>query len=369
MKRGERAALGRIILAVRIGCAFVGTMVGAGFASGQEILQFFTRYGGVGALAILLAGFLFVGLGVRLMILAGRTGASTYEELNRILMGKTAGLLFSRFLAVVLLGTCGVMLAGAGSIFQERLGLPFFAGHIVTMALAFAVAFRGVGGILAVNTVIVPLMVAFLLIVAIQSASSPNASNWILRQSDDPLWKAWASPFLYTAFNLSLTQAVLVPIGARVRDPRVLRLGGIIGGAGMGILLLAAHFALSTRMPGIAQFEIPSAQLIAALGPAVQLLFLLVIYSEILTTLIADAFGLSLFLERRFRLNRAAALLIILLAAALISLAGFSRLVGTLYPLFGALSLLWLFLLILGRPGGIPGGSPRARGGDRRRMV
>jgi|HigsolmetaAR203D_1030402.scaffolds.fasta_scaffold02805_11 uncharacterized membrane protein YkvI len=351
---------------VQIGFTFIGTMVGAGFASGQEILQFFTRYGGSAVATIFAASLLFVWLGVKIMILAGRTGAGTYEELNTIIMGKTAGKLFSRFMAVVLLGTCGVMLAGAGSIFEERLGLPFVAGLLLTMLLAFWVMSGGIGAIMAVNTVIVPLMVAFLLVMTIQSFHSPNAANWIWRQTDAPLWKIWLSPLLYAAFNLSLTQAVLVPIGAAIRDPQTLRLGGIVGGSGIGLLLLAGHFALSTQMPGIAQFEIPSAHLIHSLGPVIQLLFLIVIYAEIFTTLIADAFGLSLLVQQHVRLRGSAVLLLILAIGGLISLAGFSRLVGTLYPLFGAVSLLWLLLLALWRPGEAANGT---NGGNRRRVV
>ena len=32
----------------QIGAAFIGVIVGAGFASGQEILQFFTSFGAIG---------------------------------------------------------------------------------------------------------------------------------------------------------------------------------------------------------------------------------------------------------------------------------------------------------------------------------
>ena len=46
--------------AFTIAGAYVGTVVGAGFASGQEVLQFFTYFGLKSILAIALATLLFI---------------------------------------------------------------------------------------------------------------------------------------------------------------------------------------------------------------------------------------------------------------------------------------------------------------------
>src|SRR5256885_11898453 len=44
----------------RIAGAFVGVIVGAGFASGQEILQFFAGFGAIGLAGCLVAALAFV---------------------------------------------------------------------------------------------------------------------------------------------------------------------------------------------------------------------------------------------------------------------------------------------------------------------
>ena len=44
---------------LKIGSAFVGIIVGAGFASGQEILQYFTSFGYIGTLAAVVSMILF----------------------------------------------------------------------------------------------------------------------------------------------------------------------------------------------------------------------------------------------------------------------------------------------------------------------
>lgn len=336
----------RWIQAFRISCTYIGTMVGAGFASGQEILQFFTQYGRIAPATIALAGGLFLWIGTKQMLLAHRTGCSTYEELNCLLFGDRFGRLISHFMTLVLFGTTAVMLAGAGSVFSEHLHLSFQLGLMLTAALAYIVLSRGMEGILSVNSVIVPFMLLFVAIIVITSILSPEAGSGFRFSAPASPWKGWFSPFLYAALNLCLAQAVLVPIGYAAEDGTVLRRAGLLGGAGMGVLLFAAHFALSTHMPGIAQFEIPMAFLIHKLGPVLQNGFLIVIYSEIFTTLIADAFGVSHHIRQRVPRLGPYILPLVLAGGILISQIGFSRLVSTLYPLFGFVSLGWLFMMI-----------------------
>ena len=48
---------------LKMGSAFIGIIVGAGFASGQEILQYFTSFGYMGMAAAVISTALFAYLG------------------------------------------------------------------------------------------------------------------------------------------------------------------------------------------------------------------------------------------------------------------------------------------------------------------
>ena len=52
----------------QIAAVYVGTVIGAGFATGREIVEFFTRFGFVGFIAILLSGYLFITMGTKIML-------------------------------------------------------------------------------------------------------------------------------------------------------------------------------------------------------------------------------------------------------------------------------------------------------------
>jgi uncharacterized membrane protein YkvI len=327
---------------LQVASTYIGTIVGAGFASGQEILQFFTRYGRVGTLTIALTLALFSWLGMKIMLLSHKVNAVSYEDLNRWLFGNRLGNGVSLLTLVMLFGVATVMLAGAGSLFAEQLKWPYQAGLLVTLLLAGLVVARGMDGIMTVNSIVVPIMLTVILIIVMYTVGAPGSGNWLRLTTDAPQAAVWSAPLLYAAYNLSLAQAVLVPLAGSIRDRDVLVWGGIIGGIGIGALLFAGHFVLSAHMPGVQQFEIPMGHIVEKLSGIIRLLFLFAIFGEIFTTFVANVYGLTLQVCQRTGLPRNVAALSVLVPSYLVSQFGFGKLVSTLYPLFGMVSLAWI---------------------------
>ncbi len=332
--------------AIQIAFTYMGTIVGAGFATGQEILQFFTKYGYLATITIFLTALLFIWLGNKMMQLAFTIKARSYEDLNVAVLGAQLGKWTSYFMLLVLLGVSSVMLAGAGSIFEEHWGLSYQFGLLATALLCFFVLRKGLSAILAVNSAVVPLMLLFTFIIVFKTFSSPTADNLLRLQSDYPLWSALLSPFLYTAFNLSLAQAVLVPLGAQTDSRQTIRTGAIWGGAGIGFMLLAGHFALSANYSVLSGAAIPMGIIAKQFGSIIQTIYIVIIFSEIFTTLIADVYGLALQLEQRIRLYPPLLVLCLICLCLIISQIGFQTLLSVLYPAFGFISLIWLIQLL-----------------------
>ncbi|MHA6484790.1 YkvI family membrane protein [Paenibacillus sp. strain BS8-2] len=331
---------------LQIASTYMGTIVGAGFATGQEILQFFTRFGYWGTFTIAIATALFIWLGTKMMIISSEIRAKSYEDLNKALFGEKYGKWISHFMLVILLGVTAVMLAGAGTIFYEHWNISYQAGLLITMAGSYLLLRKGMKAILAVNAIVVPTMLLFTVFVMIDTFNTPGSTKFITLVSDYSPWAAWASPFLYTAFNLSLAQAVLVPLGADIQDKKTIVIGSWVGGIGIGFMLLAGHIALSVHMPGIQQFAIPMGGIARQLGHYVQLIYIFLIFAEIFTTLIADIYGLTLQLRERLNWSREMLTFAVLLICYFASQIGFGPLLSTLYPLFGLISLGWLVLMI-----------------------
>lgn len=332
------------IRSLQIGFTFIGTVVGAGFATGREVMQFFTRFGHWGVPMIAVATALFVWLGARTMLISARIGARSYEDLNRHLFGDRWGVRISRLMLVVLLGANAVMLAGAGTIFSEQLGLNYELGLLVTAVGCFVFLRRGMSGILAINTAVVPLMAAFGLYIVFRMLGDPPGSlEGLAQRTDASLLGVGLSPFLYAAYNLTMAQTVLAPLGSAIRDPRTIRRGAAVGGIGIGLMLLAGHVSMSARMPDIARYEIPIGGIAQEIGGWIHSAYVLIVFLEIFTTLVSDQYGIALQLTSRFHWPQpavSAGLLAVCFAAGQF---GFGTLLSVLYPLFGVLCLGWMF--------------------------
>lgn len=334
---------------MQITFAYIGTVVGAGFATGQEILQFFTQFGWVAFFTISIASLLFVVCGAKLMLLSRRIRARSYEDLNIYLFGARWGQAMSYITLLILLAVTGVMLAGAGAIFEEQLQWSYQLGLLLTLSLTFLVLKKGMTAILSINSVVVPTMLLFALILVYTTLTGPESTRWLELVSDHSLSVTWLAPILYVSFNLWMAQAVLVPLGATIENKRTILYGCAGGGIGIGLLILVAHYSLAPIMPGVRQFDIPMSHVIADHGFFIQILFMFILFSEIFTTLIANVFGLSLQLRQKWKWRAAPTHLFVLLICFIISQFGFKALLGFLYPLFGLLGLLWFVQLMLVR--------------------
>lgn len=331
--------------AFQIAAVYVGTVVGAGFATGREIVEFFSRFGFIGFLGILMSGYIFIFMGSKLMRISARIGATSYEQFNEYLFGKAIGKIVNIMMLLMLIGVCGVMLSGAGAVFEEQLGIPRNIGIFVTIGLTILVMILGTKGLFVVNSFVVPLMITFSFILFFLSLKIPGfIEQALFIPAAEDGWKSVAAPFIYTAFNLSLAQAVLVPIANEIKDDQTVKWGGIIGGTALTLILLAGHFTL-VMLPNLDSYEIPMATIMKSLAPGLYWVFIIIIYGEIFTSVIGNIFGLERQIRKYIPVPGMAIVVGILALCYSISRFDYSTLLSSVYPLFGNISLIFIVLL------------------------
>ena len=148
------------ISARQIAVVFTGSFLGAGFLSGQELLQFFGVFGGFGLVGMALAILAFVGFSRMVMEIAQETGRTefdhiiVYRDLRWLRLFVEGVFLFFLFDVMV------AMLAGAGALLEQVFGLRAVAGDALISLLVLAVALAGAAGLLASFSLVVPLLVA-----------------------------------------------------------------------------------------------------------------------------------------------------------------------------------------------------------------
>jgi len=331
--------------AFQLGGVYVGTVVGAGFATGREIAEFFSKYGSFGLIGILIAEFFFIFAGMKLVQMSVRFQAKSFREMNAYLFGKTVASIIDVLLALMLTGVMGVMMAGAGSLFEEQLGLPKEAGVFLTIGLSLFVLVKGTSGLIAVNALISPALILFSFLMVLLSSQLPDFLE-NLKAIGERKWTVWPSGFLYASFNLMLAQAVLIPAAKEIGDEGTVKAGGWIGGIVLGAVLLSSHATL-VQLPGLIHYDIPMAAMMDRLAPALSLGFTGIVYGEIFTSIIGSLYGLERFFREKTGWNPVWTGSLLLGAAYLFGMGDYGVLLSTLYPLFGSVSLLFLILLLL----------------------
>src|SRR5690625_6798606 len=116
---------------LRIAGVYIGTIIGAGFASGQEILQFYTGYGWWGILGTLTTVVLYPLLGYYLVVLGKRVHASSHKGVIYHICGKYLGFVIVLLLVFFLFGVGVVIVYGMCSRFVHDLGLLLGVFNVV----------------------------------------------------------------------------------------------------------------------------------------------------------------------------------------------------------------------------------------------
>lgn len=319
----------------RIAMAYIGTVVGAGFATGQEILQFFTRYGYPSFWAILISILLFIAVGRSIMFYGRKLNAKSYGSVTDHIFGKAASFV-NLYLGVTFILICGAMFAGAGALFEEHWGIPYLIGAFITALLTLLVTLLGVRGIFTVNSIIVPCLIVFNLFVlthVISKGYQPVVASSQI--SSREMFALFRTGVTYASFNLVLSIGVLAPMGGEIRDKAALTLGSILGGGLLGLLLAMGNYALLCFIPEVFHREIPQMVVIGQMGSFFISVYGLVIWAEIFTTAVGNLFAIHTVVREKYRAVSVLPAVAATLIGLIICLLGFSNIVSWFYPILG----------------------------------
>lgn len=338
------------MLLAKVVTLYIGAVIGAGFASGQEIMQFFILHGGNGLKGVLLATVLFSYLGGLVMFLAIKMRSASYREVLSYLLGPVAGKIMDVLNLIMLLGGISVMMAGSAAVFGEQFGLPARAGVWAVAVLTSLVILGGLEGVLTANVFLVPLKflaVAAISLAALNVSGVPVGMLQDLPSPGGGVAGHWVSAgFLYVSYNMVVPIAVLSSLG-RIVPLRLGVAGGLLGGALLGVAVSLVALAGLAYLPEIAVCQIPVLYLAGRLGAGFRFVLGFLILLAILTTAIADAHGFASRLApeggSRYRFVGIGACLL----ALPLSEISFAGLVRLLYPLFGYAGLVLLLALLI----------------------
>lgn len=347
----KKISIGKIIT---ISGAMVAYLIGAGFASGQESLQFFTNFGSLGAFgAAMITLALYIWFSVTLMDDGKQLSLEQPNDIFKYYCGKYLAYFYEWFTPIFLYSIFVVMCAGAGAIANEYYGVNAFWGRLGMTVLAGLTVLLGLRRLIDIVGKIGPLIILFGVFVGLYSlVSAPEGS---IGRADEllkvlPVNRAasnWAlSGALFAAFGCVLSMPFFCSLGKIANNRTEARLGGVFGALMFMGACMSMAYGLMAHLPNTWNVKVPTIFLAHQIFPAMGVSFSLILLGAIYTTA-APMFWIGC---NRFAPDeKSTRFKIVVLIGAVLGLAlsvfDFPKMVNTIFPLSGYLGIL-LFICV-----------------------
>lgn len=289
---------------IKFAGAFIAFLIGAGFATGQEVLQYFAGYGYQGLLVGAFVLICFVYVGGDFIVTGFNEHFANTNDIYRYYCGKYIGGFYDYFSIAFIYMSYIVMLGGSGGTFSQYYGLPPAYGAIFMLVLSVGVVVLGLGKIVDVIGSIGPFIVVIALGVGLAAIiSNPSGihegvelinsgaldpekfirvgSNWFMAGTS------------YVGFCMLWLAAFLAAMGTKANSKKEAVIGTTLGAVGFVAGACVLAFGLLTAFSDLYTSDIPSLILAEKLWPPLASVFSVVILAGIFTTAVPLLWSVS----------------------------------------------------------------------------
>ncbi|WBM40160.1 hypothetical protein [Alcaligenes faecalis] len=334
-----------------IAMAFVGVVVGAGFASGQEILQFFSSFGYWGLLGGVVSGLCFTILGMAVGELSQVSVSHSFKEGLYLICGPRLGVVVDIMITFFMYAIAVVMFAGGGSLMEQQWGVPAQYGSIAVMLITVLIVFLRVDRVMAFIGSVTPFLVLMMIFLCIYSWNTRDLSleelDVIAHTKPQGAGHWLVGSLLYVSYNMVVGAPFLMIAGAQATSRRNALLGGLVGGLLLGFLIVLISAGVFGRIDTIGSAALPMLMLATEQSKLLGTIMSVVIFAMILTTSVGVLYSFSARIftpnTRKFNIGTAIAGVLGLVGAKI----GFINLVGTVYPFFGYLGFVLMAWILI----------------------
>ncbi|MBE5799628.1 MAG: hypothetical protein E7321_06730 [Clostridiales bacterium] len=318
--------------------ALLGGVIGAGFASGREILRFFGVHGAMAPAAVVAACLSLFAFFLRVSGKMRACGAASLTQLCRHQFGCRFGLFCGALFVLLCAVTGAAMLAACAEL--GALLLPVRHGYglslMFTLLLSAFLSLRALSG-LALPGALLMLLTPYLL-ARLMMLPAGEACFLPAMTPDLPV-RALCDGAAYGALSAAQLAGMLTLLAGQDRRTRLR--AALLFSLLLGGLLVLGTAVCQRHMPAIVHQALPFVYLSRALGPPGYLLVALCMYAAALSTYLAM---LRALLPAKPNIR---SVLLASLVCLLLSQAGFDFIIAHGYPLLGALCAGLLLVLCM----------------------
>lgn len=304
---------------IKCSAVFIGTVIGAGFATGREIALYFGKNSPFSAMA---AGLVLSVFGCFFMYIGRELGDKSFDT---FLFGKF-GKLYKIAAVLCAFITFIAMFAGAESIIYSISGVKHIG--IITAVLAVVCAIRGVKFLKIINILAVPSIVFFIALIFFKSKSEIFVGKISV-----------LTPIAYASLNIMLGGCVMAKLGKNC-DKKDILWCFVFSTLVFSMLLLLLSATVKASNDEMPLFSIAK---IAGLSYASGIL----IFMAIFTTMVSSAEYMIGELESLTKSRLYGAMLVMIFACPLSAIFSFKTIVDSFYPFVSVCGVLLIIFTII----------------------
>lgn len=209
---------------IKVISVIIGTMIGAGFASGKELYLFFGQYGYLGIFGAFLSCFLTSFLVYRVFTIIHAYDITCYSDFLALLLGKkySNSFFFSFLYAIIqifLLISFFIMVAGFGAYFSQELNLAPMIGCLMIVLLCMFIFNHSISGVVKANTVLIPSLVLFIFFLGFRAIPFMHEISFI-QLSSISHFRWFLDAILYSSYNSILLIPILITLNEYIKEKR-----------------------------------------------------------------------------------------------------------------------------------------------------
>lgn len=349
----------RLLNIIKVNLVIIGTLVGAGFASGKEIYSFFFIYGKAGVVGLTISSTLIGLIIYRVFNICNKNEINSYKEfcnhVGRVRFFK--GEFINNVINIFLLISFYVMIAGFSSFLKQEFNINRVAGSTIILLISYFIFLKNINGLIKLNDYLIPFLIIFIVFVSFKSIDFTSGLTFktfedlLAKSSMEPsmqsgskIFIAVIKAFLYASYNCVVLIPVLIPLRSKIKTKTDNIILATICTAIVLLLSFAVFNLLLHGNSDIFKLEMPVIGVVKNSGRVLKNIYTSIIGVSILTSAISAGCA---FLnncsngEKQYNKN----LRIMLFSAVAISQISFSAFVELLYPVLGLIGLAEICLL------------------------
>lgn len=266
------------------GFVFQGIVVGGGYATGRELIEFFLPSGPLGGLfGLITVAVVWSAVMAVSFELCRMSGSYDYKSFFRRLLGRYWFLYEVLFLATMTLAL-GVIGAATGEIIQDRFGLPQVYGSLLLLAAIGVLVFYGTWAIERFMGFWSLLLYGAYIFIILRAVSLFGDGIWENMTASAPDGPWLVDGLRYAGYNVAAVPAVFFCL-RHITKRREAFLAGGLGGLIAILPGILFYIALMALYPEIGAASIPSVVLLDQLAvPAFAVAFQIILLGTFIQT-------------------------------------------------------------------------------------